>query len=267
MFLEITIQTIMFYALAGITAGLIGGMTGLSGGVIIVPALHFLFIQQGAAPSILMQLAVTTSLATIIITSAAATYAHHKKNAVLWPTVQRLAPGLFIGAGVGGLLADSVSSSALQIIFGIFEILVGIQIGLDLKPKTQTVLPGTLGLAGAGIGLFSTLMGIGGGTLTVPFLLRCNVTIRNAVAVSSACGFPIAVAATVVLIMAGWDQSNTPPYSLGYLYWPAALIMGAMTLFAAPLGAQLTHYLPIRTLKRIFAIVLVSVGVRMLAQV
>lgn len=263
---EITLQIMFFYALSGFFAGLIGGTVGLSGGVIIVPILHFLFIKQGFPPSLLMQLAVTTSLATIIITSMSATYVHHQKNAVLWTTVYRLVPGLLIGACLGAILADLVSSTVLRIAFGVFEILVAIQIWLDFKPKPHAVLPGTVGLlgTGTGIGLLSTLMGIGGGSLTVPFMLWCNVNIRNAVAVSSACGFPIAVAATLALIIAGWNEQDIPAHSLGYLYWPAALIISAVTLFSAPLGARLAHYLPVRTLKRIFAIVLVLVGVRML---
>jgi uncharacterized protein len=266
MFTEITIQIIVFYALAGIFAGLIGGMIGLSGGVIIVPVLHFLFLKQGFPLEIMMQLAVTTSLATIIVTSSSATYVHHKKGAVLWPAVSRIAPGLIIGACLGALLADSVSSNVLRMIFGVFEILVGIQIWLNFKPKAHSALPGTPGLVGSGvgIGLLSTLMGIGGGTLTVPFLLWCNVNMRNAIAVSSACGFPIAVAATIALIIAGWDEQAVPAHSLGYLYWPAALIISAMTVFSAPLGARLAHYLPILTLKRVFAVVLVLVGIRML---
>ncbi len=266
MLAEISLQIIIFYALAGLIAGLIGGMVGLSGGVIIVPVLHFLFIKQGFPLSILMQLAVTTSLATILVTSPSATYVHHKKGAVPWSTVNHLIPGLLLGACLGAILADSVSSTVLRIAFGVFVVLVGIQIWLDFKPKAHATLPSTPGLVGSGvgIGLLSTLMGIGGGTLTVPFLLWCNVNLRNAVAVSSACGFPIAAAATVALIITGWDEQNLPEHTFGYLYWPAVLIISAMTLFSAPLGARLAHYLPIQTLKRVFAIVLVLVGIRML---
>ena len=263
---EITIQIIVIYALTGVFAGLIGGMLGLGGGIIIVPVLHYVFIQQGFPTSLLMQLAVTTSLATIIITSMSATYTHHRKGAVSWPTVFRFAPGILIGATVGAILADSLSSNTLRIAFGVFETLVAIQIGFEIKPRAQTALPGTTGLigSGVGIGLLSTLLGIGGGTLTVPFLLWCNVNIRNAVAISSACGFPIAIAGTTALIIAGWNNQDVPANSLGYLYWPAALIIIAMTVFFAPMGARLAHYLPISTLKRVFAVVLLIVGIRML---
>ena len=126
---EISILIIVIYALTGVFAGLIGGMLGLGGGIIIVPVLHYLFIQQGFPTLLLMQLAVTTSLATIIITSMSATYTHHRKGAVSWPTVIRFAPGILIGAVVGAILADSLSSNTLRIGFGVFEILVAIQIG------------------------------------------------------------------------------------------------------------------------------------------
>ena len=268
MFAELTLQIIIIYAVTGVFAGLIGGMLGLGGGIIIVPILHYLFIQQGFPPAIIMHLAVTTSLATIIVTSVSATYAHHQKAAVLWPVVKQIAPGILVGASLGAVLADSLSSNTLRIVFGVFEILVAIQIGLELKPKAKTQLPETTGLigSGAGIGLFSTLLGIGGGTLTVPFLLWCNVNIRNAVAVSSACGFPIAVTGTTALIIAGWNNTSVPINSLSYLYWPAALSIIAMTVFFAPMGARLAHYLPVTTLKRIFALLLMIVGLRMLIQ-
>lgn len=267
MFFELTLQMMAIYALTGVFAGLIGGMLGLGGGIIIVPVLHYLFIQQGFPPAIIMHLAVTTSLATIIITSISSTYTHHLKSAVLWPVVNRIAPGILIGASLGAVLADSLSSNTLRIVFGVFEILVAIQIGLELEPKAKTKLPETNGLlgSGVGIGLFSTLLGIGGGTLTVPFLLWCNVNIRNAAAVSSACGFPVAVAGTTALIIAGWN-SDVPVNSLSYLYWPAAMCIIAMTVFFAPMGARLAHHLPVSTLKRIFSILLMIVGLRMLIQ-
>ena len=268
MFSEITLQIIAIYALTGVFAGVIGGMLGLGGGIVIVPVLHFVFMQQGFSSLILMHLAVTTSLATIIVTSLSATYTHHQKKAVLWPMVNRFAPGILIGAALGAVLADMLSSNVLRIAFGIFEILVAIQIWFEFKPEAKISLPGTTGMvfAGTGIGLISTILGIGGGTLTVPFLLFCNINIRNAVAISSACGFPIAVAGTTALIIAGWDNSGVPVNAISYLYWPAALIIVAMTVIFAPMGARLAHYLPIRTLKQIFSVLLIIIGVRMLMQ-
>ncbi|MEC7875606.1 MAG: sulfite exporter TauE/SafE family protein [Pseudomonadota bacterium] len=266
MLADITIQILLVYALTGIFAGLIGGMLGLGGGIIIVPVLHYIFTQQGFASSLIMHQAVTTSLATIIITSFFATYEHHQKQAVSWPIVNRIAPGILLGACVGVFAADSLSSNVLRIIFGIFEMLVAIQIWFEIRPTKNVTLPntGSFVLSGIFIGTFSTLLGIGGGTLTVPFLLWCNLNIRNAVAISSACSFPIAVAATTTFIIASWDNPNVFIHSIGYLYWPAALIIMMMTIFFAPIGARLAHYLPIETLKRIFAVLLMFIGMKML---
>ena len=254
------------YAAAGILAGLVGGMLGIGGGIVIVPVLHYLFQYQGFPASSLMQVVIATSLATIVVTSVAATYAHHRKGAVLWPVLFRFVPGLLIGSCLGAMLADIVSSDFLRFIFGAFEILVALQIGFNLTPGARTALPNASVLAGSGtgIGFFSTLLGIGGGTLTVPFLLWHNVNIRNAVAVSSACGFPVAVAGTATMIVAGQDNSGLPEHAFGYLYWPAALLIMAMTVVFAPYGAKLTHYLPVDILKRLFAVLLFIVGVRML---
>ncbi|MEQ8426291.1 MAG: sulfite exporter TauE/SafE family protein [Gammaproteobacteria bacterium] len=266
MIAELSPLIIFYYAIGGVFAGLVGGLLGLGGGIIVVPLLHFLFNLQGFPGASLMQVAVTTSLATVIVTSLAATRIHHQKQAVLWPLVLRLAPGIVIGAGLGALLADAVSSDVLRIAFGVFEILVAIQIAVDFKPAAKFGLPATQGLvlSGGGIGFLSTLLGIGGGTLTVPYLLFCRVPMHNAVAVSSACGLPIAVAGMTAMIISGLDNPELPVHSIGYLYWPGALIIIAMTVFCAPVGARLAHRLPVLTLKRCFSVVLLLVGLKML---
>ena len=266
MLAELTPLIIFYYALGGLFAGLIGGLLGLGGGIIVVPVLHFLFQLQQFPDASLMQVAVTTSLATVIATSIFATRVHHSKGAVLWNKVFRLAPGILVGAGLGALLADSISSNTLRIVFGLFEVLVAIQIALDLRPAAKLGLPGTTGLVASGgvIGFLSTLLGIGGGTLTVPYLLICRVPIHNAVAVSSACGLPIAIAGTTAMMLSGLDNQHLPMHTIGYLYWPGALIIIAMTVFFAPLGARLAHHLPVQVLKRCFSLVLLIVGFRML---
>ena len=175
-----------------------------------------------------------------------------------------------IGAFIGVFVADSLSSSMLRFIFGSFEILVAIQIWFDLRPKTKNInqdkLPrkSTFILTGTSIGIVSTILGIGGGTLTIPFLLWCNYQIRNAVAISSACSIPIALVATITFIIASLDNSDVFVNSIGYLYWPAAFIIMIMTIFFAPIGAYLAHHLPVEILKRSFAILLMLVGIKML---
>ncbi len=254
------------YLILGVLAGLIGGLLGLGGGIIIVPALLFLFIKQGINPEIQMHMALATSLATIVFTSMSSAYAHHQRGAVLWPVVFQLVPGIIVGCVFGAWVADRLESDNLRMAFGIFEILVALQVGLGIKPSARRELPGPYGngLAGMILGSVSTLLGIGGGTLSVPFFLWCNVNMRNAVATSSACGLPIAVAGSATLIYAGLDSPVLPATSLGYVYLPAAgTILIASVLFA-PLGARLAHTIPVLMLRRIFAIVLACIGLRML---
>ena len=253
------------WLLLGAIAGVIAGLLGVGGGIVIVPALLLLFIWQGMPVEILMHLTVATSLATIVFTSISSTLAHHRHGAVLWPMVRAMAPGIVAGSMAGAWFAHTLPSEVLRLVFGVFEILVGLQIGLGLSPAARVQLPGRKGLAliGSGIGGASTVLGIGGGTLTVPFLLWCHIPIRNAVASSSACGLPIALAGAVTLMLAGSAQPVLPPASTGYVYWPAAAAIIVASVITAPLGARLAHTLPVMTLRRIFAVVLIAIGIRM----
>ncbi len=264
--ISISAPVLLTYLLLGAIAGVIGGLLGLGGGIVIVPALLFLFIYQGVTADILMQTAVATSLATIVITSVSATWAHHRHRAVLWPVVMAMGPGIILGAVLGALSAHLLQSNTLRVIFGIFEILVAIQIGSGLKPAGQRVLPGRagMGMSGLAIGTVSSLLGIGGGTLTVPFLLWCNVHLRNAVATSSACGLPIAAAGAVAMMITGFNHPGLPAGSTGYVYWVAALPIMIASIVFAPLGAWLTHTVPVAVLRKIFAVILALVGIKML---
>jgi uncharacterized membrane protein YfcA len=175
-------------------------------------------------------------------------------------------PGIILGGGVGAIIADHLPSDTLRVVFGIFELLVAVQIGIDIKPSAQRKLPGGGGLiiAGGGIGSLSTILGIGGGTITVPFLLWCNINIRNAVATSAACGLPIAITGTTAMIITGWNHQLLPDGTIGYVYWPAAITILLASVLFAPLGARLVHSMPVDRLKRVFAIVLACIGIRML---
>lgn len=264
--MSLSIITLAAYLVLGAVAGLIAGLLGLGGGIVIVPALLFIFIQMDFPAPVLMHLAVATSLATIFFTAISSVLAHHRQGAVLWPVVKLLVPGIVIGALVGAAVADYLPSESLRTLFGVFEILVACQIGFGLRPNSKRQLPGNAGMymAGGVIGSLSTILGIGGGTLTVPFLVWCNVNIRNAVAVSAACGLPIALAGGAALAVAGHNNEYLPPHSLGYIYWPAALCIVLASVMTAPIGARLAHTLPVATLKKIFALVLVIVGLKML---
>ncbi len=253
------------YLATGVVAGLLGGLLGLGGGIVVVPALLFLFTAQNLPADILMHLAVATSLSTIIFTAVSASFAHHRRRAVLWSAVAALAPGIVVGAGVGAMLADHLSSEVLRRVFGIFQIGVAIQIGLAMQPPPHRVLPGNgvMLATGGGIGVLSTILGIGGGTLTVPFLVWCRVNLRHAVATSTACGFPIALVGTLTMVATGLTRGDLPPYSIGYVHWPATLAILVTSILCAPVGARLAHHLPLVVLRRVFALVLFSIGLRM----
>lgn len=253
------------YLLVGGIAGLLAGMLGVGGGLVIVPVLLYLFTLQGFDAGVVMHLAIGTSLATIVLTSLSSIRAHQQRGAVLWPVVGQLTPGIVIGAWLGAAVAHLLPSAALRTLFGLFELLVAAQMALALTPAPHRQLPGRVATAGVGtlIGSVSAIVGIGGGTLTVPFLTWCNVAMRRAVATSAACGLPIALAGAIAFVVTGWRQPALPFASSGYLHWPALLGIAFTSMLFAPLGARLAHTLPVRTLKRFFALFLALVGLRM----
>lgn len=254
------------YLVLGSFAGFIAGLFGVGGGLIIVPALVFLFQQQHVAMSGLMQLALGTSLATIVITSLASIVAHQRQGNVRWEFFRRLAPGIIIGVFCGSWIADRIDGDILRTGFSIFVILVAVQISFELRPEGHDRSAGKheLGLAGMLIGLVSALVGIGGGTLTTPYLLWNAVSIRQAIGTSAACGLPIALFGSIGYMIAGLDADQLPVGSSGYIYWPAWLGIVTTSMLFAPLGARLTGLLPTRVLKRIFALLLMVIAIRLL---
>ena len=254
------------YFLLGASAGILAGLLGVGGGLIIVPALVYVYMGSGFDQSIVMQLAVGTSLATIIATAASSTLSHHKKGAVLWPVFLRLAPAICVGVGLGALWAVNISSDTLKHVFGLVEMLIAIQMLLSINTsvrsdgqQSHSSQKGHL-FAGLGIGIFSALIGIGGGTFTVPYLSWRMVGIRQAVATSAACGLPIATMGCISYIMLGLGQPQLPQYATGFVYWPSVLIIGFSSVLMAPLGVHLAHKIPTKALKAVFALLLVVVG-------
>lgn len=214
----------------------------------------------------IMQTAVATSLATIIVTSASAVLAQHRRGAVDWRVVNALTPGIAIGAWFGADLAHLLSSSMLASVFGLFLLINGINTALNIKPKPHRQLPKkiTLGFVGSVIGSFSTLVGIGGGTLTIPYMAWHNVQMKKAIAIGSACAIPIATFGSLSFIIIGLQAKFLPTGNLGYINIPAFLGISASSLFATTLGVHLAHKLSTRALKRAFAVILVVVGLKML---
>lgn len=257
---------LLLYPVLGILAGLIAGLLGVGGGIVIVPVLIYTFTALGYSPDVLTHMAVGTSLATIVITSTGSVFQHHSKGFVLWPILLWLSVGLVIGALLGAQIADLLRGRVLQILFGGFALVIAWQMIKGAKPAPSRTLPGPKGLAGAGlvIGTISTIFGIGGGSLTVPFLVWCNVKMQSAVGTSSAGGMPIAAAGALGFVWTGWHHPALPDYSLGYVYLPALFGIGISSIIFAQIGARWTHRLPATTLKKIFAVLLAVVGGKLL---
>ncbi|MEH6825863.1 MAG: sulfite exporter TauE/SafE family protein [Motiliproteus sp.] len=257
---------ILSYLVLGACAGMLAGLFGIGGGLIIVPVLVFSFGLQGMSPEVLTHVAVATSLATIVVTSLSSVRSHHLKQGVRWDIFKPLAVGIIIGAIFGVKTAVVLSGSVLQLLLGCFAILISIQMGLGFKPKPTRQVPKSLGLGlmGSLVGYGSALFGIGGGSMTTPYLSWCNVRIQQAIGTSAACGLPIAITGALVNIQQGWGHPALMPWSLGYVYVPAFVGIVLTSAWFARYGARLAHALPERTLKRAFAVLLLLVGIRFL---
>lgn len=252
------------FLVIGAFAGFAAGLFGVGGGTIIVPLLFIVFTQMGYDPDVVMHLALGTSLATIVVTSISSLMAHHKNGAVIWPVFKNLAPpmaiGCFFGAGIAGLL----SGLHLQIIVGLFLIWVAYTMFTGAKKAidpTKT-LPSSCQQVAAGsvIGVASAIFGIGGGSLTVPYLNRYGVVMQKAVGTSAACGLPIAVAGALGFMIFGMNAEINVPNTIGYVHIYAFIGISIMSFITAKFGAKAAHALSPVMLKKCFAVLLVIVG-------
>lgn len=259
-------MTLVLFLGLGVVAGVLAGMLGVGGGIVIVPVLLATFHYLGFESGVTAHLAIGTSLATIVFTSTSAVAAQQRKRAINWPLVFSLMPAVMLGGFLSGYVAGWIPGHLLRMLFGGFLVLAGAQLLLNWRPAGHRGLPGRFGLWGAGgvIGVVSALVGIGGGTLTVPFLSWCNVDMKRAVAVSSTLGFGLALFGATGFVLSGWRTPGLPALSLGYVYLPAWLGISASAVLFAPLGVRLSHALPVALLKRVFGVLLLAVALRML---
>jgi uncharacterized membrane protein YfcA len=252
--------------LVGAVAGTLAGLLGIGGGAIIVPVLALLFEHQGVDPDVVMQAAIGTSLATIVFTAISSVRAHQARGAIRWPVFWQLTPGILVGALIGAAIAHWLPGKTLKMLFGVFLLLVAIQMARGMAVQSHRALPARrwMLLAGGGIGVLSSLFGIGGGSLSVPFLTWCSLSAVEAIATSAAIGLPIALAGTFGYVVMGTYATGLPPWSVGYVVLaPFAGVVVASVVFA-PLGVRLAHRLPHVTLQRVFAIFLTALGLRLL---
>ncbi|WP_444899019.1 sulfite exporter TauE/SafE family protein [Microbulbifer sp. VAAC004] len=266
-------EMLLVYLLLGAVAGTAAGLLGIGGGLIIVPALVLIFSATGISPEVLTHMAVGTSLATIVITSISSVWAHNAKGAVDWHLFWVMTPGILVGSWLGGVTADLLPGAWLQLLIGVFAIIMAVRMGVSgLRAASQKEsddrLPGSLPLicSGGVIGWLAAIFGIGGGALIVPYLSHFAVKMQRAVGTSAAFGLPIAISGSLSFVVQGWGNKLLPDWSSGYIYWPAFLGIVLTSVLFAKLGANLAHKISAKRLKLCFALLLCIIGIRFIWQ-
>ena len=261
------VQTLAILLGTGAIAGIAAGLLGVGGGIVIVPMLYWISPMLEMEPAVVVHAAVATSLATIIPTSIASVRAHRRRGAVDSDLLKLWGPAVFVGAALGGIASGYLDGKALAGVFGVVALVVAVNMALtkplilaDAVPASATINR----LIATAIGFVSALMGIGGGTLSVPTLALFSFPIHRAVGTASAFGLAIAVPAVTGYIYGGWDVPGRSPYSLGYVSVLAAIPLVVMTVLFAPLGAKIAHSIDRTPLKRCFAAFLAVTAFRML---
>ena len=260
-------QLILELAVLGLCTGYVAGLLGIGGGMLLGPFITIILSARGVPADLAVKMAIATSMATIIFTSISSVRAHHKRGAVRWDLVKGLAPGIVLGSMIASMGVFAMLKGAnLAIFFGLFVGFSATQMFLDKKPAPSRQVPGTAGLvaAGSAIGFLSGLVGAGGGFISVPFMAWCNVAIHTAVATSSALGFPIALANVAGYVISGMSVTGLPDDAIGFIWVPALVVIALCSVFTAPLGAKAAHSLPVKKLKRIFAMILYALAAYML---
>jgi uncharacterized membrane protein YfcA len=254
------------YLLMGLFVGFFAGLLGIGGGLILVTLMVYLFTLQGFPADRLLHLALGTSITSIVFTSLSSLRAHHKHGAVRWDILRMAVPGLVVGTLLGTVVADLLQSKYLAIFFVIFVYYSAAQMFANVKPKPTRQLPGAAGMIAVSlvIGIVSSLVGVGGGVMTIPLMSLCNVPMRQAIGTSAALGLPIAVAGTAGFIATGWGKDHLPALSVGYVYLPALVGIVIGTFITVPWGARMAHSMPVTRLTKIFAVILFILATKML---
>ncbi|MCW5636588.1 MAG: sulfite exporter TauE/SafE family protein [Rubrivivax sp.] len=235
------------------------GLLGIGGGMMMVPVMTLLLMHRGVEPGLAVKMGIATSGASIVFTSVSSLLAHRRLGAVRWPLVLALTPGIALGGVISGASVLSVVRGHwLALAFAGFNAVMAWRMWRVAPPAAGHALPGRAGLvgAGAGIGFISALVGAGGAFLSVPFMTRCSVPLREAVGTSAALGFPIALASSVGYVAGSWSLPPALPGAFGYLYLPGILVVAAASVLMAPVGARTAHRMPVGRLRRIFGLLL-----------
>jgi len=254
------------YLVSGAFVGFLAGLIGIGGGMTLVPILSALFSAQGLAPGYSVHLALGTAMASTLFTSFSSVREHHRLGSVDWQIVRRMVPGLMFGSLVSTGAAGWLSQGTLAILFALIASAGATQMLRASRPVAARPLPGPLPLFAwmSAIGATCGLVSAGGAFLTVPFMVYCGVPMRNAIGSGAAMAWPIALIGTTGYVVSGWPaMAGLPDYALGFVLLPVLAVLVAASMLAAPFGARMTHRLPTLALKRIFAVMLYLVALKM----
>ena len=257
-----------FFVLGGFV-GFVAGLLGVGGGGILVPILSSLFLLKGMPTDTVVHMALGTSMACIVSISISSLHAHHKRGGVIWKIVGTMSVGVTLGTLLSTYIASFFSSLYLALFFSLF---MGFTAKKMMENKRGSQVPKSLNTTGmlvssAGIGAVSALVSIGGGSLTVPYLVANNIDIKKAIGTSAALGFPISFFGTVGYLYHGWHQDTVLDNAVGFVYLPAVLLISIASYFTTPIGVKASHHLPIDTLKKLFALLLIIMSLKMLLSI
>lgn len=264
---ELLPMVLLLVGIGGV-AGVISGLLGVGGGIVLVPAFFYAFAHLGYDGPQLMQVCVATSLATIVITSIRSAHSHNKKGAVDWQMLRSWALWVMLGAVAGTWVAASVKSVTLQIVFAVLAMIAGLYLAFGRANwRLGEAMPGQplRGVYATVLGFFSAMMGIGGGTFGVPLMSLYSLPIHRAVATASGLGLLIAVPSVIGFLLL--QVTGAPPYTVGAVNVPAALLVIAMTLITTPFGVRIAHAMDAKPLKRAFAVFIILVSLNMIRKV
>ena len=260
------ILSLTIYMCCGAIVGLMAGLLGLGGGLIIVPILIYVFPTLGVKAQYIQQLALGTSLASIIFTSLSSAIAHHKMGNVHWDIFKNITPGILLGTFIGGLIASHMPTLFLKIFFICFLFIITAQMLSNYKPPANRNIPGKIGTAivGSIIGLISSFVGIGGGTISLTYMYYCNIQMHHAIGTSAAIGFPIALAGATGYALGGYNKPDLPEFTIGFVHLQALFGITVTSMLVAPIGAKISNSIPVKKLKRGFAYFLLIMAIKMI---
>ena len=258
---------ILLCLLVGAVAGFFAGLFGIGGGLMIVPVLVYLLPMVGVPESLLMSTALGTSFATIVITGFSSAQRHHKLGNVVWSAVKILAPSIMVSVFICGFFIGKLDRDISSKLFACLVVYLAVKMVLSIRPKTNktvkllTTQSSIIG--GILIGMASSAAGIGGGGFIVPFLNSRGIDMKKAIGSSAFCGMLLGTSGMFSFMLSGWGNAAMPEYSLGYIYFPAVLCITSTSFFTSKLGATATSKLPVPTLKKGFALLLITIAVDM----